>query len=132
MDPLQWMGAVRIKVQTADKNITIITLNTSSSQKVHLSWISHFWLHKMLADGLEWCGLLWCFYQLFGLSFWRHPFTTDDPLLSKWCDATFLQIRWRNKLICKFNGMMVNTFSTSFPFSVKYSCYLPGLSVYLL
>ncbi len=24
MDPLQWMGAVRIRVQTADKNITII------------------------------------------------------------------------------------------------------------
>ncbi len=22
------------------------------------------------------CGLLWCFYQLFGLSFWRHPFTS--------------------------------------------------------
>ncbi len=24
MDPLQWMGAVRIRVQTADKNITVI------------------------------------------------------------------------------------------------------------
>ncbi len=23
-------------------------------------------------DGLDLCGLLWCFYQLFGLSFW-HP-----------------------------------------------------------
>ncbi len=23
-------------------------------------------------------GLLWCFYQLFGLSFWRHPFTAED------------------------------------------------------
>ncbi len=30
------------------------------------------------------CGLLWCFYQLFGLSFWRHPFTAEDPLVSKW------------------------------------------------
>ncbi len=28
--------------------------------------------------GLVWitCGLLWCFYQLFGLSFWWHPFTS--------------------------------------------------------
>ncbi len=34
---------------------------------------------KTLTDGLEWCGLLWCFYQLFGLSFWRHPFTAEDP-----------------------------------------------------
>ncbi len=51
--------------------------------------------------GVVWitCGLLWCFYQLFGLSFWRHPFTAEDPLLSTWCNATFLQIWWRNKLI---------------------------------
>ncbi len=35
--------------------------------------------------GVVWitCGLLWCFYQLFGLSFWRHPFTAEDPLVSK-------------------------------------------------
>ncbi len=36
--------------------------------------------------------LLWCFYQLFGLSFWRHPFTAEHPLVSKWCIAKFLQI----------------------------------------
>ncbi len=38
--------------------------------------------------GLEWitCGLLWCFYHLFGLSFWRHPFTAEDPLMSMWCN----------------------------------------------
>ncbi len=31
--------------------------------------------------GVVWiaCGLLWCFYQLFRLSFWRHPFTAEDP-----------------------------------------------------
>ncbi len=28
------------------------------------------------------CGLLWCFHQLFGRSFWRHPFTAEDPLVS--------------------------------------------------
>ncbi len=38
------------------------------------------------------CGLLWCFYQLFGLSFWRHPFTAEHPLVNQWCNATFLQI----------------------------------------
>ncbi len=27
-------------------------------------------------------GLLWCFYQLFGLSFWRHPFTAEHPLVN--------------------------------------------------
>ncbi len=50
---------------------------------VFLWWICFFWLLKTLTDGLEWCGLLWCFYQLFGLSFWRHPFTAEDPLVSK-------------------------------------------------
>ncbi len=29
----------------------------------------HAAFHKMLTDGLESCGLLWCFYQQFGLSF---------------------------------------------------------------
>ncbi len=28
-------------------------------------------------------GLLWCFYQLFRLSFWRHPFTAVDSLPRK-------------------------------------------------
>ncbi len=32
------------------------------------------------------------FNQLFGLSFWRHPFTAEDPLASKWRNETFLQI----------------------------------------
>ncbi len=27
------------------------------------------------------CELLWRFYQLFGLSFWRHPFTAEDEKL---------------------------------------------------
>ncbi len=31
MDPLQWMGAVRMKVQTADKNITIIRMDLFKS-----------------------------------------------------------------------------------------------------
>ncbi len=32
------------------------------------------------------------FYQLFGLLFWRHPFTAADPLVSKWCEAKFFLI----------------------------------------
>ncbi len=38
------------------------------------------------------CGLLWCICQLFGLSFWWHPFTAENPLVSKWCNAKVLQI----------------------------------------
>ncbi len=195
MDALQWMGAVRMRAQTADKNITIIhttpvqqlmscdvkscifvrnkiitetflTLiwiyidfysekiissesgkqyaqikNCLQAKTVLNKYVGGFWgertsilwhyygmdlyfvqkwrfkvktsywyicfiqihifsLHKTLTDGLidvNWltgvvwitCGLLWCFYQLFGLSFWRHPFTAEDPLMSKWCIAKF-------------------------------------------
>ncbi len=49
----------------------------------------HSSLHKMLIDWLESYGLLWWFYQLFGLSLWRHPFTA---MVSKWHKARFIQI----------------------------------------
>ncbi len=42
-----------------------------SSQDVNL-WTGVVWIT---------CGLLWCFYQMFGLSFWRHPFTAEHPLV---------------------------------------------------
>ncbi len=38
---------------------------------------------------IESYGLLWCFHQL---SFWRHPFIAEDPLVSKWCNNKFSQI----------------------------------------
>ncbi len=43
---------------------------------------------------VEWvtCGLLCYIYQLFGLSFWRHPFTVEDSLVSRGCYAKFLKI----------------------------------------
>ncbi len=43
--------------------------------------------------GVVWitCGSLWWFYQLFGLLFQRHPFTAEDSLVSKQCNAKFLQ-----------------------------------------
>ncbi len=45
-------------------------------------------LHKMLINYSS---------QLFGLSFWRRPYTAEDPIVSKWCNAQFL-FPWRNKL----------------------------------
>ncbi len=70
--------------------------------------------------GVVWiaCGLLWCFYQLFGLSFWRHPFTAEDPLVSKWWNAMFLI--W-NKLIYILDSLRVSAFSAKFNFGVNYS-----------
>ncbi len=50
--------------------------------------------------------LLWYFNQLFELSFWRHPFTAEYPLVSKWCNAKFLQIcSNEEKLIYILDGL---------------------------
>ncbi len=46
----------------------------------------------MAWSSVDYLWMIVMFYQLFGLSFWRHPFTEEDPLVSKWCDAKFLQI----------------------------------------
>ncbi len=45
------------------------------------------------------------------LSFWRHPFTAEHPLLRlrHWCNATFLQTWWRNKLIYILYDLRVST-----------------------
>ncbi len=84
--------------------------------------------------GVVWiiCGLLWCFYQLFGLSFWRHPFTAEHPLLRHWCRDTFLQIWWRNKLILISDGLRVSTFSAHFNFCVNYSFSLHCTLVWVI
>ncbi len=36
-----------------------------------------------------WTGAVWL---TCGLSFWRHPFTAEDPALSKWCNAKLIYI----------------------------------------
>ncbi len=192
-----WMGAVRMRVQTADNNITIIhntpvhqlmswehkrkkyfnfklllkyesiIHNASCSKKInklqsHLVWIrreiciykpKQFWTntwvdfvvgynrrwifslrkhHYGLYFGQKeqfecknvlmmdlfltnmqflaspdvnwWTGVVWIivmFYQLFGLSFWRHPFTSIGEQVMEWCISpnlmkkpTHLNRRW--------------------------------------
>ncbi len=53
-------------------------------------------MHLVTSQDIKWStGVVWItceyivFYQLFGLSFWRHPFTVEDPLVSKWGNAKF-------------------------------------------
>ncbi len=53
-----------------------------------------FSLHKTLTDGLESCGLLGWF--LLAVSFWRHPFTAEDPLVNKWCNAKKDRKKFKN------------------------------------
>ncbi len=86
-------------------NLAWIVISMNLSGKFRISLVSFLWFEatkmQLLSSqdvnwwtGVVWitCGLLWCFYQLFGLSFWRHPFTAEHPLLSKWWHAAFLQI----------------------------------------
>ncbi len=82
-----------------------------------------FWLHKTLINRLEWCGLLWCFYQLFWLSFWRHPFTAEDPLVSKCCNATFIQMCFYFWVNYPFNHWL-NNWSRTFDFAIWHKTYL--------
>ncbi len=80
-----------------------------------------------IINGLEWitCGLLWCFYQLFGLSFWWHPFTADDPSVSKLFNATFLQI-CSDKLIYTSDDLRY-IFSTFIYFCIYLCIFLDKL-----
>ncbi len=72
----------------------------------------------MLIDGLKWCELLWCFYQLFGLLFWRHPFTADNPLVNKWFDDFAME---RNTLLLLNGSMMKLHPDRTWPLSMNAS-----------
>ncbi len=70
---------------------------------------------------MDWSGVdcLWIivmFLSADGLSFWRHPFTAEHPLVSKWWNAKFLQIWWRNKLIYNLDDLRVSEFLANFYF----------------
>ncbi len=76
----------------------IYILARSDDLKLKLSyWFFFFFLNMQLftSQDVKTCVLLWCFY-LFGLSFWRHPFTAEHQLVSKWGNARILQIWRRN------------------------------------
>ncbi len=61
---------------------------------------------------MDWSGVDYCDVFI-RLSFWRHPFTAEHPLLRHWCRDTFLQTWWRNKLILIMHGLTVRTISAN-------------------
>ncbi len=88
---------------------------------------------------MEWCGLIvdFCdgFYQLFGLSFWRHPFTADYPWVSKWSNAKFPQIcseELTNKLIHILDDLRLSKCIADENVLVKYSFKIEVQIVYSL
>ncbi len=51
-----------------------------------------------------WTGVVWII--VFLLSFWRHPFTAEHPLLSKWWNATFHKQKLKTKFSANFHFWM--------------------------
>ncbi len=71
----------------------------------------------MLTDGLECCGLLWCFYQLFGLSFWRHPFTSIAETLMQWhITLHVFNQKKKNSTFCTWWSAVITICNISFCF----------------
>ncbi len=138
MDPLQWMGAVRMRVQTADKycfcfKLCLICAYFSPdsdkmyfllkkaeefSQKQKFKVINILMIDLFLTNMQIFVSQA-LFFQLCGLSFWRHPFTAEDPLVSKWLKQTQCSISpnlfwWRNKLIYILDGLKVRKCSANY------------------
>jgi len=59
-------------------------------------------------SGVDYLWIIVMLYQLFGLSFWRHPFTADEE--GGGCISPNL-FPWRNKLIYIFDGLIPSTFT---------------------
>ncbi len=71
---------------------TCILVRSDKNILIHLFLTNEQLFTSQDVNWLTWSGFLWCFYQLFGLSFWRHPFTAEHPLVSKWWYIKFHQI----------------------------------------
>ncbi len=85
---------------------------------------------------MDWTGVDFCFYQLFRLSFWRHPFTAEDPLLSKWCNAKCLRIcsdegTWFPEDEYIFSKFDYNySFNLHGTWNIPLNAYLLGINIY--
>ncbi len=55
-----------------------------------MNWSGMDYLRIFVWIIMDYCD--YCDVQMFEHLFWRHPFTAEYPLASKWCNAKFLQI----------------------------------------
>ncbi len=81
--------------------------------KLLVSYKQLFASQSVRLTGVMWItgGLLWSFYKLSGLSFWRHPFI---PLVSQLCNTKLLWICFDEEtLIYNLDGLRVKTFSAN-------------------
>ncbi len=87
-------------------------------------------LQWMGAVRIECSGVVWIivmFYQLFGLSFWRHPFTAEHPLVSKW--SGMIHFSKSDEETNSSTSLMEYIFSSFFifrwtiPLTTTFTCY---------
>ncbi len=105
----------------------IIHYNTSFSEKVHPLLSSHQNMYLVCMqlftsqDINWWSGVDYCdfFYQLFGLSFWRHPFTAEHPLRSNWWMLNLIKSDEETNLSTSWMAWVL--YQQSFIFGVNYS-----------
>ncbi len=74
---------------------------------------------------MDWSCVVYLWIIVFNFyqpSFWRHPFTADDPLVSKWCNATFLQISSDVSGFCHF-GLVLFMVLWQSPDTPVMSCF---------
>ncbi len=79
-----------------------------------------------------WCGL-WCFYQPFALSFWRHPFTAEYLLVSKWSNSKLLQICYDEEINSSVIGWLQGewaNFHVSMNYFFKIGLNIPAALLY--
>ncbi len=101
-------GSVIMDYGILVKNVLMMDLFQLLSSRDVNWWTGEVWVTS---------GLLWCFYQLFGLSFWRHPFTAEDPLLRQWCDAV-LMLCFADCWLMFYYRLIRSSISSSIWFSV--------------
>ncbi len=109
-DTLLW---IRILARSDSSKLKCLDEFVRSTQ-LFTSQDVNWWTWVMLST----CGSLWCFYQLFELSFWWHQFTRIPWWASNVMLQSFKPVLMKNKLIYIMDGLRVSTFSRIFSFLV--------------
>ncbi len=93
-----------------------------SSWWICFSQTHSFSLHKMLIDGLEWCGLLMDYCDVFISCLDSHSDGTHSlQRIHWWASDVMLHFSKRNKLMSFLDGLRVNRFLPNFHFGMNYS-----------
>ncbi len=85
---------------------------------LHERYFSKIHKRDRLTDELEWCGLLWCFYQLFGNLILTAPIHCRGYIGQQemQCYISSNLFWWRSKVMYILDALRLSTFSANFHF----------------